>query len=124
MLAVTTALQMTCTAGDNIVIVSPIWPNIFQAAKVAGAEPRLVRLDEDWDKGCWSLDLDKLFAACDDRTKAMFIASPGNPTGWMLTARGTEDHLGILPRRAASPSSPTKSMARWSMTAARMRRRS
>ena len=85
MLAVVTALQMTCEGGDNIVIVSPIWPNIFQAAKVVGAEPRLVRLDEDWDKGCWSLDLDKLFAACDDRTRAMFIASPGNPTGWMLT---------------------------------------
>ena len=75
-----------CETGDNVVIVSPIWPNIFQAAKVVGAEPRLVRLDEDWDKGRWSLDLDKLFAACDARTKAMFIASPGNPTGWMLTA--------------------------------------
>jgi len=86
MLAVTSALQMTCETGDNIVIVSPIWPNIFQAAKVVGAEPRLVRLDEDWENGCWSLDLDKLFAACDARTKAMFIASPGNPTGWMLTA--------------------------------------
>ncbi len=86
MLAVVTALQMVCETGDNIVIVSPIWPNIFQAAKVVGAEPRLVRLDEDWDKGRWRLDLDKLFDACDGRTKAMFIASPGNPTGWMLTA--------------------------------------
>jgi aspartate/methionine/tyrosine aminotransferase len=90
MLAVTTALQMCCETGDNIVIVSPIWPNIFQAAKVVGAEPRLVRLDEDWDKGRWRLDLDKLFDACDGRTKAMFIASPGNPTGWMLT--GAEQH--------------------------------
>ncbi|MDB5740790.1 MAG: aminotransferase, partial [Alphaproteobacteria bacterium] len=31
MLAVVTALQMVCETGDNIVIVSPIWPNIFQA---------------------------------------------------------------------------------------------
>jgi aspartate aminotransferase len=45
-----------------------------------------VRLDEDWSAGRWHLDMDKLFAACDARTKAMFIASPGNPTGWMLTA--------------------------------------
>jgi aspartate/methionine/tyrosine aminotransferase len=87
MLAVTTALQMCCETGDNIVIVSPIWPNIFQAAKVVGAEPRLVRLDEDWDSGKWTLDLDKLFDACDGRTKAMFLASPGNPTGWMMTAQ-------------------------------------
>ena len=40
-----------CETGDNIVIVSPIWPNIFQAAKIAGAEPRLVRLEEDWSSG-------------------------------------------------------------------------
>jgi aspartate/methionine/tyrosine aminotransferase len=86
MLAVTTALQMCCESGDNIIIISPIWPNIFQAAKVVGAEPRLVRLDEDWETGKWTLDLDKLFDACDGRTKAMFLASPGNPTGWMMTA--------------------------------------
>jgi len=86
MLAVVSALQMVCETGDNIVIVSPIWPNIFQAARVVGAEPRLVRLDEDWAAGRWRLDLDKLFDACDGRTKAMFLASPGNPTGWMMTA--------------------------------------
>jgi aspartate aminotransferase len=86
MLAVVTALQMVCEGGDNVVIVSPIWPNIFQATKVIGAETRLVRLDEDWNAGRWRLDLDKLFDACDGRTKAMFLASPGNPTGWMLTA--------------------------------------
>jgi len=86
MMAVVTALQMVCETGDNVVIVSPIWPNIFQATKVVGAEPRLVRMDEDWNAGRWHLDLDKLFDACDHRTKAMFLASPGNPTGWMLTA--------------------------------------
>lgn len=86
MLAVTTALQMCCEAGDNIVAVSPIWPNIFQAARVAGAQPRLVRLDQDWTAGVWKLDMDKLFAACDGRTKAFFLASPGNPSGWMLSA--------------------------------------
>ena len=87
MLAVVTALQMVCETGDNVAIVSPIWPNIFQACKVVGAEPRLIRLDEDWNAGRWHLDLDKLFDACDGRTKAMFLASPGNPTGWMLTAQ-------------------------------------
>jgi aspartate/methionine/tyrosine aminotransferase len=91
MLAITTALQSLIEksgekGGDNIVIVSPIWPNIFQAAKIAGATPRLVRLDEDWASEKWRLDLQKLFDACDERTKAIFIASPGNPTGWMMTA--------------------------------------
>lgn len=85
MLAVVSALQCVANTGDNIVIPSPIWPNIFNAARVMGVEPRLVRLEEDWAHGKWRLDLEKLFAACDARTRALFIASPGNPTGWTLT---------------------------------------
>jgi len=86
MLGVVSALQSVIESGDNIVIVSPIWPNIFQAAKIAGAIPRLVRLEEDWNSGRWHLDLQKLVDACDGRTKALFICSPGNPTGWMASA--------------------------------------
>ena len=85
MLAVVSALQCVVNTGDNIVIVAPIWPNIFNAAKVMGVEPRLVRLEEDWQAGRWQLDLQRLFDACDERTKALFLASPGNPTGWTLT---------------------------------------
>jgi aspartate/methionine/tyrosine aminotransferase len=85
MLAVVSALQCVLDTGDNVVIVAPIWPNIFNAVKVMGGEPRLVRLEEDWNAGRWRLDLDRLFAACDARTRAFFIASPGNPTGWTLT---------------------------------------
>jgi aspartate/methionine/tyrosine aminotransferase len=99
MLAVVTALQMTVETGDNIVIVSPIWPNIFQAAKIAGAQPRLVRLEEDWNAGRWRLDLDRLFDACDARTKAFFLASPGNPTGWMLTQGEQKTILDFARRR-------------------------
>src|SRR6185312_13806596 len=99
MLGVVTALQMVCESGDNVVIVSPIWPNIFQACRVVGAEPRLVRLDEDWNAGRWHLGLDKLFDACDARTKAMFLASPGNPTGWMLTADEQKQILDFCRKR-------------------------
>ncbi len=85
-LAVVTALQILCETGDNVVIVSPIWPSIFQAAQMVGAQTRFVRLDDDWQASppSWTLDLDKVFAACDARTKAIFINSPGNPTGWIM----------------------------------------
>ena len=43
--------------------------------------------------GRWHLDLQKLFDACDARTKAMFICSPGNPTGWMATAEEQKEIL-------------------------------
>ena len=85
MLSIVMALNCVVETGDNIVIVAPVWPNIFHAAQIAGAEVRLVRLDEDWQKGRWHLDLDKLFANCDARTKAIFISSPNNPTGWVAS---------------------------------------
>jgi len=85
-LAVVTALQILCDTGDNVVIVSPIWPSIFQAAQMVGAQTRFARLDDDWraSPARWSLDLEKIFSQCDARTKAIFIASPGNPTGWVM----------------------------------------
>ena len=85
-LAVVTALQILAEPGDNVVVVSPIWPSIFQAAQMMGAEVRFARLDEDWNASPsrWQLDLEKMFSLCDGRTKAIFIASPGNPTGWVM----------------------------------------
>jgi aspartate/methionine/tyrosine aminotransferase len=84
MMAVVCALQCVVETGDNVVCVSPVWPNIFQAARICGAEIRFARLDEDWNASRWNLDLEKLFVRCDARTKAIFIASPGNPTGWIM----------------------------------------
>lgn len=86
MLAVMSALQTVVETGDNIVAVSPVWPNIFQAAEIAGAEVRFAPLQADWKAARWTLDLDMLFSRCDARTKAIFIASPGNPTGWVMQA--------------------------------------
>jgi aspartate/methionine/tyrosine aminotransferase len=86
MMAVTCALQCVVETGDNVVCVSPVWPNIFQAGEISGAHIRFAKLEEDWrsEKPHWLLDLDKLFALCDARTKAIFVASPGNPTGWIM----------------------------------------
>jgi aspartate aminotransferase len=85
MLAVVVALQCVIETGDNVVCVSPVWPNIFQAAQISGAKVKFCRLEEDWRASRWRLDLEKLFGTCDGRTKAIFIASPGNPTGWIMS---------------------------------------
>src|ERR1700691_5072101 len=87
MLAVICALQCAIETGDNVVVVSPVWPNIFQAAQICGAEVKFARLIDDWHASppAWKLDMESVTAACDARTKAIFIASPGNPTGWVMT---------------------------------------
>ncbi len=101
MLAVVTALQCVVETGDNVVCVSPVWPNIFQAAKMTGAEIRFARLNEEWNATPprWRLDLGKLFAKCDARTKAIFIASPGNPTGWVMSRDEQIAVLGFARKR-------------------------
>lgn len=76
-------VQTLCGAGDNLVCVTPVWPNIFATVQIQGGHARHVPLKGD-DKG-WHLDLDQLFAACDKRTKAIYLASPGNPTGWVIS---------------------------------------
>ena len=73
------ALSLLVDVGTNVVYVAPQWPNIHSAIHLVGGEPRTFNLDFDGD---WRLDLDRLFATCDARTRAIFISTPSNPTGW------------------------------------------
>ena len=77
-------MQALLDPGDSVVVVTPVWPNVFAAIQIQRGVIREVPLRPEGDR--WQLDLDQLFAACDATTKAMFIVSPANPTGWMMTA--------------------------------------
>jgi aspartate aminotransferase len=76
-------MQAVLEPGDNIVVLAPSWPNVVRAAEVCHGEVRFVALDPK-EEGGFTLDLDKLLEACDGRTRALFVNSPGNPTGWMI----------------------------------------
>jgi aspartate aminotransferase len=97
-----TALMLTAQAlideGENLVIVAPVWPNIAAAVTVMGGEPRLVSLDRQ-PGGGWHLDPERLFAACDSRTRGIFVNSPSNPTGWILSAEEIAALLDFARRR-------------------------
>lgn len=81
--AIMQVMQCIVDPGDNIVLVTPLWPNCADAVQALNGEARRVVLTPG-ERG-WSLDLDRLFAACDARTRAIFVNSPGNPTGWLAT---------------------------------------
>jgi len=85
MQAILLSCQLLLDPGDNIVIISPIWPNITSATRLMRGEPRYVALDRKPDGG-WTLDLQKVFDAVDERTRAIFVNSPGNPTGWTMSS--------------------------------------
>ncbi|MBL8581938.1 MAG: pyridoxal phosphate-dependent aminotransferase [Rhizobiaceae bacterium] len=76
------ALELLVDVGTNVIYVAPQWPNIHNAIHLIGGEPRPFALDFTDD---WHLDLDRLFAACDARTRAIFLSTPSNPTGWTAT---------------------------------------
>jgi aspartate/methionine/tyrosine aminotransferase len=99
MMSIQIALQLTVEPASNIVVVYPIWPNIFNAIRTIGAEPRFQRLGRDARSGRWSLDLDALFARCDGQTKAIFVCSPGNPTGWIMPAGQQRELLDFSRKR-------------------------
>jgi aspartate aminotransferase len=84
------ALELLVDSGTNVVYVAPQWPNIHNAIHLIGGEPRPFALDVDGD---WKLDLDRLFATCDARTRAVFLSTPCNPTGWTASR---EELLALL----------------------------
>ena len=80
MQAIQIALAMTVGVGDELVIPSPAWPNAAAAAGVTGAIP--IEVPMRFGNAGWVLDLDQVEAAIGPRTRALFLVSPSNPTGW------------------------------------------
>ena len=91
MQALMLAMMGVLEENDNVVIIGPIWPNAEASVPLAGGVPRIVNLRSGNDG--WTLDVEELFDACDERTRAIFINSPANPTGWTI---GSEQQQIIL----------------------------
>lgn len=86
--AVMQVAQATVKPGDTAVVITPSWPNVTRALQICGATVRDVPMSTGNDG--WVLDLERVFAACDNRTRVIYVASPGNPTGWMIERREAE----------------------------------
>jgi aspartate aminotransferase len=98
MSAIMLACQILVEPGDNIVIVSPVWPNINASVEALGGEARAVPLTAT-PEGGWRLDIDRVTGACDERTRAIFVNSPSNPTGWMWSRAEAEALLAFARKR-------------------------
>ena len=82
--AILLAVQATVGAGDSAIVLTPLWPNLTAAIRVAGAEAIEVPLS--FAPEGYRLDFDRLEEAVKPNTRLLALASPGNPTGWMATA--------------------------------------
>ena len=77
------ASQLLVGPGDRVVEVVPLWPNLQEIPKILGAEVATVALD--FAPAGWTLDLERLLDALTPGTRALYLNSPNNPTGWTVT---------------------------------------
>ena len=74
--------------GDEVIIFEPFYENYGPDAILSGATPRYVALREP----DWSFDPQELTAAFSNRTRAIILNTPNNPTGKVFT----RDELGVI----------------------------
>ena len=78
------AMQMLAGAGDEVVVVVPVWPNLTAQPAILGATVKPVALVPD-ATGAWRLDLPRLLDTVTPATRVLLLNAPNNPTGWSLT---------------------------------------
>jgi histidinol-phosphate aminotransferase len=87
-----------CRAGvDNVIICPPTFGMYAVAARIQGAEVREVPLLREQG---YALDAAAVLAACDPRTRIVFLCSPNNPTGNAMDPPQVESLLVALGGKA------------------------
>ncbi|MDZ4293229.1 MAG: pyridoxal phosphate-dependent aminotransferase [Hydrogenophaga sp.] len=82
------ASQALVEAGDEVVVVTPAWPNLVAQPQIMGANVKSVPLHVLTDgprSGAWALDMNALLSAITPATRLLIVNAPNNPTGWTLT---------------------------------------
>jgi aspartate aminotransferase len=91
------ALYIVCRAllepGDEVIIPDPEWPPSAGNVLAAGATPVPCPL---YERLGWRYDLEELDSKVTSRTRAIYINSPHNPTGGVLTRSDVERIASIV----------------------------
>jgi aspartate aminotransferase len=80
--ALMVAMQAVLDPGDRVVVVTPVWPNLFEIPRILNAD--IVEVGLEPRGGVWALDFDRLLDAITPQTRLVLLNSPNNPTGWVL----------------------------------------
>ncbi|MDG2404050.1 MAG: aminotransferase class I/II-fold pyridoxal phosphate-dependent enzyme, partial [Paracoccaceae bacterium] len=92
--AIMQAFQAILEPDDEVIVPSPVWPNVLEVVRIVGGKVTHIQFDYDVSSG-FSLGLDKIGAAITPRTRAIYINSPGNPTGWVMPRNDMEQLLAL-----------------------------
>ena len=94
--AIWAALHALFEPGDEMIVPDPEWPPTMAIATAAKATPVGVPIYENLG---WRWDLDELERAITPRTKAIYVNSPNNPTGGVMTRADLERIAAIATER-------------------------
>ncbi|MFN2615306.1 MAG: pyridoxal phosphate-dependent aminotransferase, partial [Actinomycetota bacterium] len=92
--AMMTAHLAVVDPGDEVIVFEPFYENYGPDAILSGATPRYVTLHEP----DWSFDEAELTQAFNERTRAIILNTPNNPTGKVFT-RGEMEFIASLCQR-------------------------
>jgi aminotransferase len=92
--AMLVALLSIINPGDEVILTQPFYENYWPDCALTGATPRFVPLRPPH----WRLDPDGLGAAFNDKTKAIILCNPNNPTGTVFS-RDDLDAVAALCRK-------------------------
>ena len=84
-------LKAIINPGDEVVIFEPFYENYGPDTLLSGATPRYVTLHAP----DWRFDEDELAAAFDEKTKALIMNTPNNPTGKVFSRQELEFIAGL-----------------------------
>ena len=87
--------------GDEVIVFEPFYENYGPDAILSGATPRFVTLlepDARTGRTDWTFDAEELAGAFNDRTKAIILNTPNNPTGKVFT-RDELETIAVLCRK-------------------------
>lgn len=77
------ALCCLLNPGDEVILPGPFWVSYCELAKMAGGVPVLVNTTE---ANGFKMTAEQLDAAITDKTKALILNNPSNPTGMLYSA--------------------------------------
>jgi len=80
------AMMATVDPGEEVIIFEPFYENYAPDAILSDAHPRYVPLRAP----DWSFDRDELRSAFNDKTRAIIVCNPNNPTGKVFTREEME----------------------------------
>ncbi len=87
-------------ATDELLVVEPTFPSYVKMAKLEGVAVRGVTMSEADD---FAIDAERIIAAIGERTRAIVICSPNNPTGRVIRRGEAEKLVRALEARGGEP---------------------